>query len=439
MTSAAPLEILAVDVASPGGEVLGLDLPVPRPGSARTFGFDVRGWVLGSRRRARHISFTVDGTPLWQVPVARAWGGVAEHYPDVPGADRPGFRAALSSLPLPREFALEVRVVLGEGGDTASAWLAAIRGRRAPLRGEDDPRFQPLMVTGFSRTGSNLFLRMLGAHPEIVAYRPFFHEPRVSTYWIDVLRELTEPASIRRQITPRANLAQRGWWLDTGALSPAPLDDEGLEADLAAGSLQPLVRLCQGRIDAAYGVLAARADRPEASLFAEKHLPGHVPTMLWDLYPGAREVFLVRDFRDMVASMFRADAKWGGEPRFGRAVATDHEQFVRGLRPFAQDLQGSWERRRDSAHLVRYEDLITEPEQTVTALVRYLGVDAGTGVTRAMVDSLAMRDEGSEIYRTTASPAASIGLWREELGPAVKATCEEVFAPVLELFGYAAG
>ena len=440
MTSAL-LEITGVDLAPPGGELRAFDLAAPCPGDtgvAGTFGLDVRGWVLGARTRARRVSFALDGTPLWQAAVEREWQGVADDHPGAPGAERPGFRAAVGSLALPREFALEARVAFGEGAESVTERMATIHGRRAQIESDHDPRFRPLMVTGFSRTGSNVLLRLLGAHPEIVAYRPFFHEPRVATYWIDVLRELTEPAGVRRQITPRTNLARRGWWQGADA-PPPPLDEPDIERRLAVDPVPRLAAMCQERVDAAYAALAQRVDRAGASLFAEKQLPMHVPTMLWDLYPGAREVFLVRDFRDMVASMFRADAKWGGGPRFGRADAAGDEQFVRQLRPFAQDLLGSWSRRRERAHLVRYEDLVTAPGETVGALVEYLGVDAGPAGRRAMVESLAVRDEGSEIYRTTASPSESIGRWREELEPTVREACEAVFAPALEAFGYAGG
>ncbi len=438
------VEILAVEPVEPDGSVLrGIALAQPRPGDpgtdyAGTFGFDVSGWVLGARLPAQRLSLVLDGTPLWEVPVDRDWGGVAEDHPDAPGATRAGFDASLSSLPLPYEFRLRMHVVLSDGDRTAQPQVATIRGRRAPLESGYDPRFQPLMVTGFSRTGSNLFLRLLGAHPQVVAYRPFYHEPRVSHYWIDVLRELTEPGSSRRQIVPRSNLAQRGWWLDSPRQSPR-LDEVDVERGVAAEAAPRIASFCQERIDATYAQLAHVAERPEAIYFAEKQLPMHVPTMLWDLYPGAREVFLVRDFRDMVASMFRADAKWGGRPRFGREGAASDQQFVRHLRRFARDLEGSWRRRRATAYLVRYEDLILAPEQTVAGLIAYLGVEDSPGAGRAMVASLALHDEGSEIYRTTPSPEESIGRWRGDLSPAVREECDRIFAPVLELFGYETG
>jgi hypothetical protein len=435
------VEILAVEPVEPDGSVLrGIALARPQPGDpsadyAGTFGFDVSGWVLGARLPARRVSLVLDGTPIWEVPVDREWGGVAEDYPDAPGAARSGFQASLSSLPLPYEFRLRMDAVLSDGDRTARPQVATIRGRRARLHSGYDPRFQPLMVTGFSRTGSNLVLRLLGAHPQIVAYRPFYHEPRVSHYWVDVLRELTEPGSSRRQIAPRSNLAQRGWWLDAPRQAPR-LDEVDVERRIAAEAVPRIASFCQERIDAAYTQLAQPAGRSDATYFAEKHLPMHVPTMLWDLYPRAREVFLVRDFRDMVSSMFRADAKWGGRPRFGRAGAASDQHFVQNLRHFARDLEGSWRRRRGTAHLVRYEDLILAPEQTVAGLIAYLGVEDSPSANRAMVTSLNLRDEGSEIYRTTPSPRESIGRWRSDLSPAVREECDRVFAPVLELFGY---
>jgi hypothetical protein len=292
------------------------------------------------------------------------------------------------------------------------------------------------MVTGFSRTGSNLFLRLLGRHPEVIAYRPFHFESRITHYWMDVLRELTEPAGYRRQMRP-GGLSVRGWWLGDRAPSPFVDHGEALEREMGAGALVDIAELSQRRVESVCRQVAAQLERPGATFLAEKHLPGHVPTMLWDLYAGAREVFLVRDFRDMMASIIAANRKWEGPPRFGRADAASDEEHVRHFRRFVKDLVGSWRRRAGQAHLVRYEDLIRQPRETVAALVGYLGVDGSAATVDGMVESLALRDEGSDVYRTANSAEASIGRWREDLDPAVLEACEDVFAPALELFGYA--
>ena len=200
------------------------------------------------------------------------------------------------------------------------------------------------MVTGFSRTGSNLFLRLLGRHPEVMAYRPFHFESRISHYWMDVLRELTEPAGYRRQMRP-GGVSNRGWWLGDRAPVPWVHHDDAIESELGGNALVEIAALSQHRIESVCARLATQLDQPRAVFLAEKQLPGHVPTMLWDLYPGAREVFLVRDFRDMMASIIAANRKWEGPPRFGRADAASDEEHVRRFRRFVADIVGSWRRR----------------------------------------------------------------------------------------------
>ena len=68
---------------------------------------------------------------------------------------------------------------------------------------------------------------------------------------------------------------------------------------------------------------------------------------------------------------------------------------------------------------MRYEDLIRQPRETVAALAAYLGVDASAAALDRMVDSLALRDEASDVYRTAASAEASIGRWQQDLAPGV--------------------
>jgi hypothetical protein len=208
------------------------------------------------------------------------------------------------------------------------------------------------MLTGFSRTGSNLVLRVLGSHQEIVAYRPYQYEPRVLTYWADVFRELTEPAAYLRQIVTAGRIAERGWWLGLAPPMPRPLFDADVQGALALDTVEDAADFCRGRIARVYERIAAATARPDARLFAEKLLPGAVPTIAWELYPDAREVFLVRDFRDMVASVLAWKARFGGT-WFGHAAARTDEEFVRSFEGFAEGLVASWRRRSDRAHLLR--------------------------------------------------------------------------------------
>ena len=441
MDTAGPLvEITAVDVAQPDGEViLGCSLGRPAAGSTDgmytgTFTFDLLGWVVGAQMPAMRILAAQDGTALWTAAVEEPRPDVAEMFPGTPGADRPGFYACVSALALPPEFELKLTAVLRAGDARRFAPLATIRGRRAALAPAAH-RFRPLMVTGFSRTGSNVFLHMLGQHPEVIAYRPFHSESRITHYWADVLRELAEPGGYRRQIRPHG-VPGRGWWLGDRTPMPWPYHDARVEHEIGGGALDELVALCRHRIESVCERLAAVCDRPQGVFLAEKHLPGHAPTILWDLYPDAGEVFLVRDFRDMMASMVAANRKWGGAPRFGRDLVSSDEAHVRQFEPWVTDMVASFARRRERAHLVRYEDLIRRSAETAAGLASYLEIDDSPATLDRMVAALSHSDEMSDHYRTASTAAASIGRWKTDLEPSVADACEEVFGPALEAFGY---
>jgi sulfotransferase family protein len=420
------LEILDVAQADAGDRLVGLALE-PRLDPEPTFALNVGGWALGPAGPLASVSFVHDAEALWEIPVGVERPDVAEAHPDIDGADHAGFYATLNSLALPRQF--ELRVIADD------LELGTIRGRRAPLPGRPEPGIRPLMLTGFSRTGSNLVLRLLGSHPEVVAYRPFQYEPRVLTYWVDVFRELTEPAAYLRQITTQGRIAARGWWLGTGGPAPRPIFDPQIQRSLALDTVEDAAAFCRRRIARVYARIASATDRPAAALFAEKQLPGAVPTIAWELYPDAREVFLVRDFRDMIASVLAWKARFGG-PWFGYAAAKSDEEFVRSFERFATNLVASRRRRSEQAHTVRYEDLVGDPERTVDALVAYLGVEHSSALVERMVATLGEHSPESEAYRTTESIQASIGRWRNDLPAELQRAAQETFAPALEEFGY---
>jgi hypothetical protein len=337
------------------------------------------------------------------------------------------------ALALTREFELELRVVLESGRRTH---LALVRGTRAPLTSSFEPRLRPLMVTTLGRTGSMALMRMLEAHPEVLVYRPYRYEQQVAGYWLDLLLTLAEPASYIRQIAPVGNLEDPLWWLGAGA-PPPRLRDTGLERWLGSEAIEQLADIAQERIAAVYDQIAAGAGKPGAAFFAEKHSL-RTAALAAELYPAGRELFLVRDFRDMVASIMSFNRRRGVEG-FGRAAAASDEEWAAGLSGWAAALLAAWRRRSQTGHLVRYEDLVTDPEPTLEALLRYTGVDSSPQAVAQMRSALATEMPELAEHRTSGGPAESIGRWRSDLPPAVAATCERVFGDALAEFGYAGG
>jgi hypothetical protein len=112
----------------------------------------------------------------------------------------------------------------------------------------------------------------------------------------------------------------------------------------------------------------------------------------------------------------------------------------------AHDLLMSWRTRGDSAHLVRYEDLILRPAETLTEMFEYLELDSAATTVQEVL-SVGSQDvlrlpgsshEPSEliVHRTLPDPKATIGRWRREGDDSFRDLAQETFKEALEGFGY---
>jgi sulfotransferase family protein len=426
-------EISEVEVHPVEGEDLwGFHLDAPQAGDSHdAYAFDVRGWALGRRNKVTSVELKDGPRLLWRVPTEIARNELADTYPQAQGTEAAGFFTIVNSLNLNPEFEILVRARLE---DRSRVDLVTLRGRREPLRTAYEPRIQPLMVTTLGRTGSTILMKVLATHPEVVACPPFEQEARVATYWLGVMNTLTDPVSYRRQINPTGTI-DGTWWVGKEPPLPRRPRDTRLTRWLDVDAVTQIASFCQSRIEAVYEEVAMGAGLESLRFFAEKYRPDRIPEMMWELYPRAREVILVRDFRDMVASMFAYNVK-RGRMGFRRDQFDDDAQYViEQVKTSVSALADAWEARRDSAHLVRYEDLVLDSENTIESLLRYLGLEAEAHADE-MAASLSARDPETEWHRTTPDPRASIGRWRDDLTGEARRACEDVLAPELQTFGY---
>jgi hypothetical protein len=428
-------EITQVERARTDGRVVQADLETPHAGlRGETWALPITGWAVGRTAPAEQILVAGPRAPVWHLPVHDRRPDLEAEHPGSAWARYAGFSGAVGSLRLPPVFELNVSVRLEDG---ARSEIASIGGRRPPLRSSYEPELRPAMVTTLGRTGSTWLVHLLGTHPGVVAYRPFSFEPRAATYWIDVLTSLAEPSSYTQQLDGEIEYPQP-WWLGSGVrMTSERLPDEALARWLGSDSVEQLAAFVHERIDAVYLQVAAIADRERPSFFAEKCLPhNNVSQLLWELYEDAREVFLVRDFRDMACSIRSFNDKRGRQA-FGATRADTDEGFVREvLAPSVARLLDEWRARRDRAHLVRYEDLVAHPSDTVAGLLAYLGVESSPETVEAMLARAGKELPAMADHRTASSLGASVGRWRTELPDALRALCDEAFGPALEEFGY---
>lgn len=410
----------AIDRPAPG---------TPAPAAPGGWSLDVRGWAVGAAAPVSQVELSVAGTALRRVPCDVSRPALAAERPDLSGAGSSGFHATIGALDLPRQFELSVDAVLADGRRSP---LGLIRGTRASLTTTFEPRLQPLMLSGPGRAGSTIFMQMLGGHPSIAVHPPFDEEPRVATYWVEVLRALARPQSWMRQISPAGPL-NADWWLGHGDPAPRRLRSQSLQEWLADEAVEDLAAFAQSRIEAVYARVERAADKSGATHFAEKVRNDIVSDLLWELYPDGREIVLVRDPRDVLVSILAATQKRGA-----RSLPDDPGRWV------TQEFTGrimavleSGRRRAERTHLVRYEDLMMHPRETLAGVLEYVGLESGEESVARMIEAADRRLPGMEEHRTTPNAGASIGRWRRDLAPELLEACERAVGPALSEWGYA--
>ena len=395
--------------------------------------FKLVGWVVGRRAPVSRVELVQDGTVLQGAPVDSDRPKIGTQFPETPWAARSGWQVLVDPFAFDKTIDAELRAVFADG---TVATLAAVRGLRQPLPAAAADLLQPLVVTALGRSGTTWLMRLIAEHPAIVAYRRYPYEVRPGLYWTHVLRVLSGRADYSKPTShPNTFFADRSV-VGASPYHTATLDDyPELQEWTSQGYVDRLAEFCHGSIETWYRCLAAQQDQPDPVYFAEKHLPNEYPILLREMYPGMRELFLVRDFRDVATSVLAFNAQRGFDG-FGRQRVESDEAFLQQFRRDVANLLMHWRRRSDRAHLVRYEDLITKPEVVLPTLLAYLELDNSAATVNAMLERADLETPELSQHQTSESPAASIGRWRRDLHPSLHPVAAAAFDDLLEAFGY---
>lgn len=177
--------------------------------------------------------------------------------------------------------------------------------------------------------------------------------------------------------------------------------------------------------------------------------------LIMEAFPESKLVFLVRDSRDVVASLLDAAKKgsWYGYDRYEASVAdalrsgglasSEHrseDEFVEQLaKNYVTNVSAvieAYEKHPDGAKvLLRYEDLRADPFASVERICETLGIEANAEELRRAVEKLSWENvpevkRGEGKFHRRATP----GGWREDLTPRQAEIVEKITAPLLERF-----
>jgi len=401
------------------------------------YSIDIQGWILGrSSRDVDAVEIVHEGTVIQNTSLGISRPDVATAYSKVAHAEHSGFRATVSVLPMKPEIQLFVQAILQ---DDSRVEIGVIQARRHALQSNFQPRLQPLILANLGRSGSTWLTQLLGEHPQITTYHPFQYEPRVASYWMEILRVLSDPASYLQSIS-----TERGdpyWWIGDKHASHLPLfatSDPLMHRWLGREAIEELAGFCQSRIEKFYEQAADAQGKRKPLYFAERYYgTSRFATMvMWELYSQARQIILVRDLRDMLCSMLAFNKKTR-LTRFGRERVNSDEDFVHHIGLLYRDLLRMWKASEGKVYLLRYEDLVLRPQEALTSIMKYLEVDYDSATIRLMLQTaMEKATELQHQHKTSTSLKASIGRWQRDLDPLLQALCQDVFGDVLEGFGY---
>ena len=192
----------------------------------------------------------------------------------------------------------------------------------------------PIFIGGTFKSGTSLLRAMLGQHSAIAS--------GLETYWFDWDWSARESDSMKVMYGRLAHFFD---------MSVAEVSGMAMASATAETFLATLM-----------AEVARRQGKPR---WAEK-TPGNIAhaDRIWAAWPDAKIVHIIRDPRDVFASLVEAK-KWDSPEEFAdRWVST----IGRGLR-----LKGEINPSASSYLAIRYEDLIAAPEETMRRVIDFIG------------------------------------------------------------------
>ena len=410
--------------------IVAFKLDQPRPdatvaeNTSDTYALRIRGRAIGV------------GQPLTRFELLHR-GELMEWVPAVPDPNDPRavrIELAFSTLDLPYTFEVALRAVQKDHKRTR---LATLSGTRAALPAGPAPGPTLALIATIGRSGSTALATLLSHHPDFAGYRTWDAETRMVSYWTSVLRALARPRSYDCQLVP-AGPPVGTWWIGEQPPNPhLPADALDLPS-LGREGVEAVAAFCRSQIGLIGSSLAAAAGKPGAQFFVEKAPTDPVRSVAEtseELDPRTREIMLVRDLRDVACSMVAYSRKMGVPfvPHPDASMPDTIRWLSLGV---AAGLVEYAQRRGARAHLLRYEDLITQPEITLTRVLEYFGADAAPHTVETMLERLAAEKMARAAHATTDSTQDSVGRWRRELDAEEQAVAEEHLRPHLDAFGY---
>ena len=296
-----------------------------------------------------------------------------------------------------------------------------------------DLRDRPVFICGHPKSGTSLFRNLLDNHPQLVVY------PEESVFFRRYLPEaagLTEgelfDLALRRLVhifewDPENPPAHQNGFPDRDYTDISTEEiNAALEELLESGEIRHPGDVLAGAVLAFGQVTGYQLD--EVRAWVEK-TPGneHFASRIFAWWPEARCIHLVRDPRDNYASYQRKHESWTPGKFSANWIRSTRAGYANQARYGA-----------DRYWVLRYEDLVTGPEDVLEMLCQFLGIEDYPGL---RVPTRAGKPwQGNSMFdvQFEAISPVGVGRWKEKLTDSEVGLIQAATRPDFRRLGYPA-
>jgi len=300
---------------------------------------------------------------------------------------------------------------------------------------------RPIFVVGYMHTGTSLIRKILGLHSEVYAIRAetnFFEQ--LPYLFAKKFPDINDSATFSEYVNYLLRFTKFDWPPFTkgeaGSEKTTPELTIEQEREVLA-AVQPYRDYTQAFF-AVFGTIAKMAEKRYWLEKTPRHIY-YVDTILRE-FPNARIIEAVRDPRDILSSRkIRKETDWA--LRYGEGAA-EKIQVGLGYDPL-RDSSG-WKAAIKSGNdallldkerflRVRYEDLVTSPEEEVLRICRFLGLTFEESMMQVGWSNTTVLDGSKNIQGI--KPLA-VNKWQGKLPLSVVALCQQICRIEMEQLGY---
>jgi hypothetical protein len=270
-------------------------------------------------------------------------------------------------------------------------------------------RDRPIFICGHPKSGTSLLRAILDSHPQLVVY------PEETIFFRRYL-----PIAKGQPLEKQLELAEQylihifTWNQAAPPSSQAGFPDRDYTNISYEAVRQRMHQLAQkdyrderdilNSAVLAYGSVSGQLSDETRRWVEKSPYNEYFASLIFDWWPEARCVHVVRDARDNFVSYQRKHTSWSPEI-FASNWKRSTQAGIQNRQQFGDE----------HYRMVRYEDLVTHPEKYAQELMAFLGIDwnpASTSPTRA-----GQQWQGNSMFSEQFSEisAAPVGRWKEKL------------------------